>query len=133
MGVNQTSPCFAGLPWLLLLYGAANLLHFAHNAEYLADHPNLPGWLSRSQVYVVWFCITALGVVGYILHRIGHELAGLALVGCYAILGFDGLLHYTRAPIGAYTMAMNLSVWFEVVTAALLFGAVLMLATKRRR
>jgi hypothetical protein len=119
-----------GLPWLLLLYGAASLLHFAHNAAYLSDYPNLPGWMSRSQVYVVWFLMTALGVTGYFLVRTGRQLAGLVLVGCYAALGFDGLLHYTRAPIGTHTTAMNLSIWFEVAAAALLFGAVLILATK---
>ena len=27
------------LPWLLLLYCVASLLHFVHNAEYVADYP----------------------------------------------------------------------------------------------
>ena len=36
---------------LLLLYLAASLLHFVHNAEFLSDYPNLPAWLTRSQVY----------------------------------------------------------------------------------
>jgi len=118
------------LPWLLLLYGAASLLHFSHNAEYLADYPNLPDWLSRSQVYVAWFCITGLGASGYILQRQGHELGGLVLVALYAVLGFDGLLHYSRAPIGAHTAAMNLTIWFEVAAAALLLCAVAILLTR---
>jgi uncharacterized membrane protein YhdT len=119
--------------WLLglvILYGVASLVHFAHNAEYLNDYPNLPSWLSRSDVYVVWLCISALGALGYLLHRRGREMVGLVLVGAYASLGFDGLLHYTRAPVGAHTAAMNLSIWFEVAAAALLLGAVLMFATK---
>lgn len=118
------------LPWLMLLYGAASLIHFAHNAEYLADYPNLPAWLSRSQIYVVWLCITALGAMGYLIYRRAHELTGLFVVGVYAALGFDGLLHYGRAPMREHTSAMNASIWFEVGAAALLFGAVLILVTR---
>jgi len=55
------------LPWVLILYAAATLLHFAHNAEYLAQYTNLPISCSRADVYVAWCCITTLGVVGYVL------------------------------------------------------------------
>jgi hypothetical protein len=116
------------LLWLVIVYGVASLLHFTHNAEYLNEYPNLPGWLSRSEIYVVWVCVTALGASGYWLHRAGYEAVGLVLVGAYAALGFDGLLHYTRAPVEAHTAAMNLSIWFEVAAAALLLGAVLIRA-----
>ena len=37
----------------LLLYLAASLLHFTHNAEFLGDYPNLPAWLTRS-MYLTW-------------------------------------------------------------------------------
>ena len=121
------------LLWLMTLYCAASLLHFAHNAEYLADYPNLPAWLTRSQVYMAWLGVTAIGALGYLVRRAGYELAGLALVGTYAALGFDGLLHYGRAPVTAHTAAMNLTIWFEVATAALLLGAVLVRATKSAR
>ena len=132
-GTEVTSIADRTLLWLMTLYCAASLLHFAHNAEYLADYPNLPAWLTRSQVYIAWFGVTAIGALGYLVRRAGHELAGLALVGTYAALGFDGLLHYGRAPLTAHTMAMNLTIWFEVATAALLLGAVLILATKSAR
>ncbi len=118
------------LTGLLILYGAASLLHFAHNAEFVTDYPNLPDWLSGSEIYAVWCLITALGVLGYLLYRRAHELAGLIVLGVYAALGFDGLLHYGRAPMGAHTPAMNLSIWFEVIAAALLLGVVLTLAAK---
>jgi hypothetical protein len=38
------------LPALLLLYAGTSLLHFAHNARYLTDYPNLPPWLSQADV-----------------------------------------------------------------------------------
>jgi hypothetical protein len=120
------------LPWLLLLYAAASLLHFAHNAEYLADYPNLPGWLSRGEVYLAWCGVTFVGVAGYVLYARSRELIGIALLAAYAGLGFDGLLHYTRAPLSAHTAAMNTTIWTEVAAAALLLAGVAMLAARWR-
>lgn len=119
------------LPWLLLSYCAASLLHFAHNAEYLADYPNLPDSFSRSRVYLAWLSILAIGVLGYALYRRGRYLTGLVVLAVYAGFGFDGLLHYTRAPFAAHTIAMNLTIWTEVIAAALLFAAVIVLGIDR--
>jgi len=110
---------------------AASLLHFVHNAEYLGDYPNLPPWLTRVGIYLAWCGQTAVGILGYALYRSGRRLFGLALLGIYAGFGFDGLLHYTRAPFDAHTTAMNFTIWFEVVAAALLLICVLTLATVR--
>ena len=71
--MNTPRPFHTPLEWLLLLYCAASLVHFAHNAEFLADYPNLPAWLSRAQIYAVWLGITAIGVAGYILCRVGRR------------------------------------------------------------
>lgn len=123
---NPSTP----LLWFLLLYGLASLAHFAHNAEFLDDYPNLPSWLSRGQIYAFWFGITAIGVAGYVLHRVGYRLVGLIVVVVYAGQGFDGLLHYGRAPFGDHTAAMNFSILFEVVTAGLLLACAATLAVK---
>lgn len=110
--------------FLLLLLAAtyclASLLHFVHNAEYLSAYPNLPSWLSRSQIYAVWFAITSIGVIGLWLERGNYPLLGLILVAVYALLGFDGLGHYAVAPMSAHTFTMNFTIWAEVVAAALL-------------
>ena len=111
------------LPALLLLYSAASLAHFAHNAEFLADYPNLPVWLTRSHVYIAWLAITAVGVLGYLLVRAKYELVGFGVVAIYAAIGLDGLLHYGRAPMAAHTVTMNLTIWFEVIAASLVLVA----------
>lgn len=116
---------------LLLAYGAASLVHYAHNAEFLADYPNMPAWLSRAKVHVAWLGVTAIGVLGYLLVRRGHQLSGLCVIALYAALGFDGLGHYRLAPLSAHTAAMNLTIWLEVATAALLFSAAVGLAAKQ--
>jgi len=129
--LNRTQ--IATVTALTLLYGVASLVHFAHNAEFLMDHPNLPSWLTRVQVYVVWLGITALGVLGYVLLRAGRVVAGLLLLAAYAALGLDGLLHYGRAPLAAHTLAMNATIWFEVLAAAALLVVVGVLAARRLR
>ena len=115
------------LPGLLVLYGVASFVHFAHNAEFLPDYPNLPAWLTRLQVYAVWLGITALGVLGYGLVLATRRVAGLGILAVYAALGFAGLLHYRRAPLAAHTGTMNLTIWSEVVAAALVLAAILAL------
>lgn len=116
------------LPWLLLLYCGASLLHFVHNAAYVAAYPNLPEWISPASIYFAWCAISAIGLCGYWLVHRGLDLPGLFLLAVYTILGFDGLLHYGRAPMSAHTLGMNLTIWAEVVTAALALGVVLWLA-----
>ena len=121
---NRARPERAWLGGSLLLYLTASLLHFVHNAEYLADYPNLPAWLGRADVYLAWLGLAAIGAAGWLLHRIGRRFVGLLLIGAYAVFGFDGLLHYTRAPLAAHTPAMNFTILFEVAAAALLLIAV---------
>jgi hypothetical protein len=96
----------------------ASLVHFVHNAEFLTAYPNLPDWLTRSQVYLAWLAITALGVLGYLFSRSRYQGVGFGLLAAYAVLGLDGLAHYTRAPPMAHTPAMNFTIWFEVAAAA---------------
>ena len=105
------------LPWVLASYCLASFAHFAHNAEYLDSYPNLPAWLSRAEIYLTWCAITAVGVVGYWLHQRRHTWFGAAVLALYAALGFDGLLHYQRAPMAA-PIAMHVTIWTEVVAAA---------------
>jgi len=121
------------LPWLLLLYCGASLLHFAHNAEYVADYPNLPAWIFRASIYGAWCAIFLTGLGGYLLLHRGRTMIGLILLVIYTALGLDGLLHYARAPISSHTFGMNLTIWIEVLTAALALGAVLRLAASHLR
>jgi hypothetical protein len=116
---NNPSKSFV-LEGLLLLYLVASLIHFTHNAEFVQSYPNLPAWITRSSVYFVWLAISAVGLVGYLLHRYSQRWVGWVLLCAYAAVGLDGLLHYTRAPVSAHTHGMNLTIWFEVVVASLL-------------
>jgi hypothetical protein len=116
----------------LLLYLAASLLHFAHNAEYLADYPNLPAWLTPSGIYLMWIAQAAVGIGGFVLYSAGWQIPGLILIGLYSAFGFDGLLHYSRAPLDAHSFGMNFTIWFEVAAAAILLSTVVYQFARRR-
>jgi hypothetical protein len=109
---------------LVLAYCAASLLHFVHNAMYLHDYPNLPASLSAARIYAAWCGITAVGVVGYYLHRVGYRVTGLVVIAVYAALGFAGLDHYALAPVSAHSLGMNLTIGLEALAAAALLIAV---------
>jgi hypothetical protein len=68
--------------------------------------------------------VNLIGAAGYALIRSRYQLAGLVVFALYAVLGFDGLGHYTVAPLSAHTRAMNATIWLEVGTALLLLAAI---------
>ena len=126
-------PPSKSLTGFALLYGFASFIHFTHNAEYLSDYPNLPDWFTRSQIYGAWLCIAAVGLIGYLLYRRGWRIPGLTVLLVYAAVGFDGLLHYSRAPFAAHTAVMNATICFEVIAAALLSITIISLAVEQIR
>jgi hypothetical protein len=114
------------------LYCLAALIHFTHNAEFLSDYPNMPKWITRGGVYFVWAAEALIGAVGMLLLWRGFRQSGVVLLMLYAALGFDGLLHYSLAPMAAHTMAMNLTIWFEVLAGAwvIIYGAKYLLSLR---
>jgi hypothetical protein len=108
-------------------------MHFVHNAEHLAQYPNLPGSWSRVDVYLAWCAVTTLGIFGYALYIRRNGSAGLSFLALYAILGFAGLLHYTRAPFAHHSSMMNITICTEVAAAAALLVDVLILSAGRDR
>jgi hypothetical protein len=102
------------------VYFAASLIHFAHNAEYIAFYPNMPAWLTREQVYLVWLAITGVGVAGIALWRFGWQVAGALCLAAYGAMGLDGLGHYSLALCSEHTLAMNLTIWFEAISGVAL-------------
>src|SRR5882724_13230996 len=110
----------AALVTLMLIYGAASLLHFLHNAVYIHDYPNLPAWLTSGGVFAAWLVVAGVGVLGYLLYSRVSRVAGLIAIAAYAALGLGGLDHYTVAPVSAHTVAMNLTILLEAATGAVL-------------
>jgi len=109
----------------LVGFALASLIHFVHNAEFLADYPGLPLSWTRALVYGAWLALSVLGLAGWFATRAGYPLIGLVLLGCYAAGGLDSLGHYALAPMTAHSVAMNVTILLEVGAAALLLVEVL--------
>lgn len=116
---------------LLLIYAVASLVHFVHNAEFVADYPNMPASWSRADVYLAWLGMTAVGVCGWLLLARGFPRAGLACLAVYAALGLDSLGHYVLAPMSTHTIAMNATILAEVTAAAILLVVVVRRLARR--
>jgi hypothetical protein len=114
------APVGKALLVLLLTYGVASLVHFVHNAEFIADYPNMPASWTRADVYFAWLGLTGVGILGGLLVARGYQLTGLLFVAMYAALGLDSLGHYVLAPMSAHTAAMNATILLDVTAAALL-------------
>ena len=121
--------------WVFVaLYFAASLAHFSHNAEYIAFYPNMPSWLTREQVYLVWLAITGVGAMGLALLRHGRTVAGAVCLLAYGALGLDGLGHYSLALCSEHTLATNVTIWAEAVTGlglAVCCGALVISGARR--
>ena len=115
----------------LALYFVASLAHFVHNAEFIALYPNMPGWVTREHVYLVWLAITAVGGAGVVFLQIGWGFLGLLALAAYGLFGLDGLGHYTLALCSEHSFAMNATIWFEVAAGVVL--AAICLAGAGRR
>lgn len=121
MQLSLTSPLLPKPVWAMLaVYFVASLTHFTHNAEFIAYYPNMPGWLSREDVYLAWLAVTSLGVAGLFVLKRGWHALGALLLAAYGALGIDGLAHYSLALCSEHTLATNFTIWFEVVTGAML-------------
>lgn len=116
-----------------LLYLMASLVHFIHNAEFLADYPNLPETWTRADIYGAWAAMTTVGAAGWLLVQRGYRKLGLLLTSVYALLGLASLAHFAAAPMAAHTEAMTLTILLEVSTAALLLIEVLRQAMRSHR
>ena len=118
---------------LILVYGAASLLHFVHNAVYIQAYPNLPNWITSPGVYASWCGIAAVGALGYWLFRRISQAIGLFVIGIYALLGFGGLDHYVVATMGAHSIAMNATILAEVLAASVLLIFVVLCGLSARK
>jgi hypothetical protein len=115
---------------LLAIYFVSSFTHFSHNAEYIAYYPNMPAWVTRETVYLAWLVISALGVAGIALSRIGLPFLGVLMLATYGAFGLDGLGHYTLALCSEHTLATNLTIWAEALTGLVLALCCVVLASR---
>jgi hypothetical protein len=116
---------------LFAAYAVASLIHFAHNATFLADYPHLPRTWTPAGVMLAWIAVSAIGAFAVHLLLRGHTKTGLCVAMIYAACGLDSLGYYVLAPLALHTHAMNATILIEVACAALLFAAALLELARR--
>jgi hypothetical protein len=116
---------------LLLVYAAASLVHFIHNAEFIKDYPGLPASWTRGGVYFAWLGMTAVGACGWALLTRNYQIAGALVLAGYAFLGLDSLGHYLLAPFSAHTLAMHATILTEVGAATMVLVQAVRLIVER--
>ena len=132
MRLPLMSPLFPKHVWVLFAaYFVASLMHFVHNAEFIAVYPNMPAWLTREKVYLAWLAVSGFGVAGLVVSRLGLRALGALFVGAYGAFGLDGLGHYTLALCSEHTLATNLTIWFEAIAGLTLALASALLLRRR--
>ncbi len=105
---------------LTAAYFAASLAHFSHNARYIAFYPGMPTWLTPGRVWLFWFAVCGVGLLAWVLTRLGLRALGLLVLGVYGALGLDGLLHYRLGLCSEHTLLANLTIWAEATTGLVL-------------
>ncbi len=108
------------LSLLALTYFLASLAHFSHNAQYIAFYPGMPAWLTPGKVWLFWFAVCGVGLLAWVLTRLGLRALGLVTLGVYGALGLDGLLHYRLGLCSEHTLLANLTIWAEATTGLML-------------
>jgi hypothetical protein len=117
---HRSTRLFSHIWVLAALYCVASLVHFTHNAEYISHYPNMPAWLTREHVYMVWTAVTSAGVAALLLHVRGRRFASVLCLAAYGAFGFDALGHYAVALCSQHTLAQNFTIWVEVAAGAAL-------------
>lgn len=118
---------------IALAHGAASFVHFAHNATYLEDYPNLPATFTVLNVYLTWILLAAVGVTGFMIHKHRTNAIGLVILSIFGLSGFAGLLHYNQAPWSSHTSAMNVTILLESFTGVVMLAAVTTAFLARRK
>lgn len=108
---------------LLIVNIAASALHFADNAVFLPQYRE-PTW-TRGPIIASWILITAVGLLGYALYRLGHRKAAYTILLAYGLMGLLGLTHYLTVPIWEFSARINTFILLEATAAAGLLATIL--------
>lgn len=108
------------LLFIALVYLIASLGHFVHNAEFLAQYPNLPSWITRKGIYLGWLVVTLPCLAAMLAWARGRAGLTFWLLAVWGALGYLGLDHYYVAPASAHAALANFSIVFEVVAGSVL-------------
>ncbi|OXM46911.1 hypothetical protein [Amycolatopsis alba] len=110
-------------------------LHYAHNVIRAADYPQIEGipvGVAATLVAIVYFVLTAIGLLGYRDYRRGRYWRALAFLTVFSLSGLASLGHFmVGVPrIPAFWFA---TIFTDGASALLLWGFVIWASAKLNR
>jgi hypothetical protein len=114
---------------LILLNILVSLGHYIHNIIFLPQYHE-PAWITPALIDSLWFVMTPLSGIGYILYSQGKFKLGLACLYGYCGMSLLVLGHYAIAPIWTLSLTINLVIFSEAIAAILLAGYLLQFPIK---
>ena len=130
---DRTSTHARSLLILVAINIAASMLRYTHYFIFYNAYPNETAWLSPPRVDLVWFVITFIGVLGYVLFKRHRFTWSFLCLYLYALLGVASLGQYALAPIAAHTFATNALILSQAGAAAALLIYVIWLQSHLHR
>ncbi len=104
---------------LILLNILVSLGHYIHNIIFLPQYHE-PAWITPALIDSLWFVMTPLSGIGYILYSQGKFKLGLACLYSYCGMSLLVLGHYAIAPIWTLSLTINLVIFSEAIAAIFL-------------
>lgn len=104
---------------LIILNILVSLGHYIHNIVFL-PHYHEPTWITPALIDSLWFVMTPLSGIGYVLYM--QEKFKLAYRWLYGYCAFSLLVlgHYVITPIWTLSLTINLVIFSEAIAAILL-------------
>ncbi len=104
---------------LIILNILVSLGHYIHNIVFL-PHYHEPTWITPALIDSLWFVMTPLSGIGYVLYT--QEKFKLAYRWLYSYCAFSLLVlgHYVITPIWTLSITINLVIFSEAFAAMVL-------------
>jgi hypothetical protein len=121
--MNKKSQFF--LLSLLITNVVITIFHYTDNAIFIDKYP-APEWLSNSYtVYMAWFVLTLIGVVGYLLYRRGMLRTAYLFLAIYSLTGLFSPGHYLYGELSKFSLKMHTLIWFDFIAGLSIIGFII--------
>ncbi len=108
--------------WLLMLIFiniCVSLGHYIHNIFFLPEYHE-PSWITPVLIDSFWFVMTPFSCLGYVMFSKSKLFPAYALLYVYSGLSLLVLGHYLVTPILTLSLSINMVIFAETITAAIL-------------
>ena len=106
---------------LLVINIGTSILHYVDNIFLFHTYPE-PYWINPQIIDALWFVMTPLAVLGYILYSKGLRRQAYLCLYLYGLMSLLVLGHYRYGSMWEMSMKMNLLIFIEAIAAVVLIA-----------